>query len=436
MTADGVREFLVPDLGEGLEDVTVVCWNVGVGDVVELNQPLCSVETAKAEVEIPSPYAGRVVEIRGAQGDTLDVGSLLIRIDCEADAGSAPSNGIVVVAENGATNGSAPRKAVLVGYGADGDIDVSRRPAGGGLSEIGPMSDPTPPGTRPRAAPSVRKLAAEMSIDLAELVPGSGPGGLIMREDVLRANDKIDASGSAEKTGRAFDVMNVGRVHARMAARMALSRREIPDAHASMLVDCTSLLRLRDGLRAAAGDNGQLMSTFVLTMRLLIVALSHNRMFNSTWVETPSGPQVHSHVNINLGFGVATQRGLLVPVIADAGEMSTLELGARVAELIRGAREGSLKPKDMQGSTFTISNYGALGLEEAVPVINYPEAAILGMGSLRPRPAVIDDAIVIRQQMMLTCAFDHRIVDGAQVAQLLNKLRQLIEAPEMALLDL
>jgi pyruvate dehydrogenase E2 component (dihydrolipoamide acetyltransferase) len=381
MNDDRIKVFVVPDLGEGLEEVTLTCWQVGVGDDVELNQPLCSVETAKAEVEIPSPYAGRIVEIRGTEGDVLPVGSLLARIDCEPSA----------------TNGQ--RKAVLVGYGADDALDISRR--------------------RRKAKPSVRKLAADLLVDLNEVPPGAD--GLVSRDAVLAA-----AGVGAERPGVSYDVLPVRGVHSHMAERMTLSRSTIPDAHASVQVDGTALMRLRD----------EVFSPFVLTLRLLVIALSHNKILNSTWVDGPDGAQVHSHHAIHLGFAVATPRGLLVPVIDNAQDKTTRQLAECVARLIRDARAGTLKPAELTGSTFTVSNFGALGLDDGVPVINYPEAAILGMGSLKPRPVVVDDAVVIRPQMTLTCAFDHRIADGANAAQFLCELRALIESPEAALLDL
>jgi pyruvate dehydrogenase E2 component (dihydrolipoamide acetyltransferase) len=387
---DRVKAFIVPDLGEGLEEVTLSCWRVAVGDDVELNQPLCSVETAKAEVEIPSPYAGRIVELRGAEGDVLTVGSLLVRIDTTPGA----------TQEAGTSNGSlSTRRPVLVGYGADDALDTSRR--------------------RPKAKPSVRKLAAELLVDLGNVQPGAD--GLVSREAVLAA-----AGVGAERPGVSYDVLPVRGVHAQMAERMTLSRSNIPDAHASVQVDCTALVRLADDV----------ISPFVLTLRLLVIALTHNKILNSTWVDGSHGPQVHSHHAIHLGFAVAAPRGLLVPVVADAQDKTTRELAECVARLTSEARAGTLKPAELAGSTFTVSNFGALGLDDGVPVINYPEAAILGMGSLKPRPMVVDDTVVVRPQMTLTCVFDHRVADGANVAQFLGELRRLIESPETALLDL
>lgn len=373
-----VKAFVVPDLGEGLEEVTLTRWNVAVGDDVELNQTLCSVETAKAEVEIPCPYEGRIVETCGAEGDVLPVGSPLVRID------TTPS------APNGE---SSTRRPVLVGYGADDTLDTSRRP---------------------KAKPPVRKLAADLRVDLAAVPPG--PDGVITREAVLAAAEDVD-----------YDVLPVSGVHAEMAKRMALSRSDIPDAHASVQVDCSELVRLHGRLQ---------VSSFALSLRFLVIALTRHKILNSTWVDAPDGPQVHTHRAVHLGVAVAASRGLLVPVLRDAHRLTTRELADSLNRVIQDARAGSLQPAQLRGSTFTVSNFGALGLDDGVPVINHPEAAILGMGSLKPRPMAIDDMVVVRPQMNLTCAFDHRVADGAQVAAFLADLRQLIESPETALLDL
>ena len=396
-----MSDFMVPDLGEGLEDATVSSWCVAVGDEVELNQTLCTLETAKAEVEIPSPYAGRVVELGGAVGDVLPVGSLLVRVDTR--------NG-VAVAETPKADG-AVRNPVLVGYGTDADADSSRR-------NRPPRNDEAP---RPRAKPSVRKLAADLLVDLATVAPG--PDGLISREAVLAA---AGVHGE-QRPGVSHDVLPVRGVHAAMAKRMTLSRSEIPDAHASVVVDGTRLLEVAERLS---------VTPFVLTLRLLVLALDRHRIFNATWVDGPDGPQVQTHHAVHLGIAVAAPRGLLVPVVRDAQALTTGALDDAVTRLITEAREGRMKPDDLTGSTFTVSNFGALGLDEGVPVINYPEAAILGMGSLRPRAVVVDGELAVRSTMTLTCAFDHRVADGAQLAAFLGDLRGLVEAPETALLDL
>lgn len=386
---DRIKSFRVPDLGEGLEEVTLTCWNVAVGDQVELNQTLCSVETAKAVVEIPSPYAGRIVERGGAEGDVLNVGAMLVRIDT-APSLAAPTNG----------EGSVP---TLVGYGAAADIDASRRPG------------------RPRAAPPVRKLAKELLVDLATLQRGSGAGGVITREDVLAAAH-----------GAGAQVRPVRGVRAQTAAKMILSHQEIPAASASVEVECTELLRLRDRFHPVVPE----ITPFALTLRLLVIALTHNMILNSTWVDSAEGPRLHIRDDVQLGFAVATQRGLIVPVIADAQTKTTRELAIRAAELTAGARAGTLLPAELRGSTFTVSNFGALGVDDGTPIINHPEAAILGMGAIKPRPVAVGDSVVVRSTMTLTCVFDHRVADGAQVAQFVCELRDLIESPETALLYL
>jgi len=401
MTA--THDFLVPDLGEGLEDATITSWAVVVGDTVELNQVLCTVETNKAAVEIPSPYAGVVTELGGAEGQTLAVGAVLVRIASDAAVAAEPTEPTAAPeaeSESGPKAGAPQRKPVLVGYGADADLDTTRR--------------------RPRAKPRVRKLAAELHVDLTGVAP-SGPNGIVTRQDVLA---------SAHQTGDA-DLVPVSGVQAEMARRMSVSRREIPDAHASVEVDCAELLRVRDTLAGADGT----VTPFVLTLRLLTIALRHHREFNATWVPSEHVASVHLHESVHLGIGVATSRGLLVPVVRDAERLSTRELARAVDGLIRSARDGTLKPVELHGSTFTVSNFGALGLDQGVPVINYPEAAILGMGTLKPRAVVRDGDVAARPTMTLTCAFDHRIADGAGAAAFLGELRALVEAPELALLD-
>lgn len=368
MSEAQILEFRVPDLGEGLEDATITDWSVAVGDDVELNQVLCMLETNKAEVEIPSPYAGKVTELGGKVGDTLDVGAVLVRI---AGTGSG---------------------SVLVGYGTDDGMDRPRRA---------------------RAKPSTRKLARENGVDLSSVTP-TGPDRIVSRKDVMAAVSTPD-------------LIVPGGVQAEMAKRMTLSHKYIPDAHTSVWVDATALLRVAESLS---------ITPFVLTLRLLCIVLRRHEVLNSTWVDTVDGPHIRRHESLHLGFGVATPRGLLVPVVGDAQSRTTRGLADEVTRLAAGARAGGLRPGELMGSTFTVSNFGALGLDEGVPVINYPEAAILGMGSIRPRAVVVDDAVVARSTMQLTCAFDHRIADGAQVAEFLRDLRDLVETPELALADL
>ncbi|MEN4474570.1 dihydrolipoamide acetyltransferase family protein [Mycolicibacterium cosmeticum] len=426
MTDSQLFEFRVPDLGEGLEDATITGWSVDVGDTVELNQVLCTLETNKAEVEIPSPYAGRITELGGAVGQTLAVGAVLVRVE-GATAGERSDGKSGTGERSDGKSGTGERSDGRIGTGersdgksgtgerSDGESGTGERSDGeSGAVLVGYGADERLDGSRrARAKPSTRKLARDTGVDLTALTP-TGPGGIVTRDDVLAVSAMSE-------------LMPLTGVQAEMAKRMTLSRSRIPDAHASVVVDGTHLQALAQRLR---------ITPFVLTLRLLTLALQHHPLLNSTWVDTPEGPRIHRHSSIHLGIGVATSRGLLVPVVVDAHARTMRALAEEVARLVEGARGGGLRPAELMGSTFTVSNFGALGLDEGVPVINYPEAAILGMGSLKPRAVVVDGAVVARPTMSLTCAFDHRIADGAQAAEFLCELRDLIETPELALADL
>ncbi|MFV6032058.1 dihydrolipoamide acetyltransferase family protein [Streptomyces sp. NPDC056264] len=465
-----IREFLVPDLGEGLLDATVVAWLVAPGDNVAVNQPLCVLETAKAEVEIPSPYAGTVVERRGEPGQTLPVGTPLILVESGAPTATGRAPGPVAgpvpvpvevagavpgtaVDAQGADRTGADRTdadrtdadrtgadsgPVLVGYGTGTGVGagadtgrraVRRRPA----PRRTPSAAPTDTG-RPRAKPPVRHLARTLGVDLAALGAGSGPEGTITRADVHAAAASLTTGaageGGSESGTRSIPVRGI---RARTAAHMERARREIPDAHCSLTVDFSRLLALRDRLRAR--DAGSAATPFALLLRLLTLTLREHPRLNATYVQ--DGPEVRTYDAVHLGIGTATPRGLVVPVVRDAQDLSTVRLARELARLADGARAGALTPRELTGSTFTVSNFGALGLDEGVPVVNHPEAAILGVGSIRPRPHVVDgDRLVVRPTAKLTCAFDHRVCDGAEAAAFLTALGALVEDPDTLLLSL
>jgi pyruvate dehydrogenase E2 component (dihydrolipoamide acetyltransferase) len=438
-----VREFLVPDLGEGLLDATIVEWLVAPGDTVTVNQPLCTLETAKAEVEIPSPYAGTVVERRGEPGETLPVGTPLTLIDTGAPVHTALSGvtatgagpAVSDVIDSGADETgriAADSGPVLVGYGTQAGTDtgrpaVRRRPA--------PRRAASTPQTgtgRPRAKPPVRQLAHRLGVDLAALGTGSGPEGTLTRRDV-QAAAASPATGTAGERGTESGTRSipVRGIRARTATHMERARREIPDAHCSLTADFSRLLALRDMLRARDADNAA--TPFALLLRLLTLTLRDHPRLNATFVQ--DGPAVRTYDAVHLGIGTATPRGLVVPVVRDAQDLSTVRLAQEAARLAAGARQGALAPRELTGSTFTVSNFGALGLDEGVPVVNHPEAAILGVGSIRPRPHVVDgDRLVVRPTAKLTCAFDHRVCDGAEAAAFLTALCELVENPETVLL--
>lgn len=414
-----IRGFDLPDLGEGLEEATVIEWFVGPGDPVALNQVICRVETSKAEVEIPSPFAGVVVERHGDPGETLPVGSRLVAIETDGPE-NAPAPG-------GEPEGRTP---VLVGYGAEPGSDRSRRRASAGVAAT------TSP-RKPLAKPPVRKLARSLGVDLAQLSPGSGDGGIVTRADVLAGAGALEKSAPTlpVPAGTAASTVALSPVKARMAQRMALSRAQVPDATCTVQVDCSRLLALRDRLNGAEARSGvePVVTPFALICRFVVGALVSNPLLNSTFLD--DGPAVRLHDTVHLGVATATERGLLVPVVRDAQRLSTQELATQLARLVSDARANRLSPSLLHGSTFTVSNFGALGLDEGVPVINYPETAILGVGAVRPRAIVVEGTVVPRETSTFTCAFDHRVCDGAEAAAFLVRVRALVEDPELLLLS-
>ncbi|QGG94291.1 dihydrolipoamide acetyltransferase family protein [Actinomarinicola tropica] len=408
MPDTATRDFLLADLGEGLEEATIVEWQVAVGDVVELNQVLCLVETAKAEVEVPSPWAGRVVALGAEPGDTVQVGEVLATIDLEG-GDSEPRSEPDPPAEPDPPSEPQARQSTLVGYGHDPSSDRSRRRRG-----------TRGRATRPRAKPPVRKLARELGVALTDVAPGSGPDGIVTRADVEAA-----AAGTT---------IPVTGVRARIAEKMTRSHDEIPTASASVLVDCTRLLEVRRRMvdhLARVGED-PVVTPFALICRVVVQQLAANPHLNASFDET--GPVIRLHEDVHLGIGTATERGLVVTVVQDAQRRALLDLAHEMARLAEGARSGSLSPSDLTGSTFTISNFGALGIDEGTPIINHPEAAILGVGAIRRRPHVVDDQVVARDTATFTLVFDHRVVDGAEVGRFLSGLRTVIEEPELALL--
>jgi pyruvate dehydrogenase E2 component (dihydrolipoamide acetyltransferase) len=437
---DDVRDFMLPDLGEGLEDAVLVEWLVGVGDTVIVDQPLCTVETAKATVDIPSPYGGQVVERRAEPGDTVDVGEVLVRIALGGDPAAAePTAG-----QPGAEGG---RQAVLVGYGADvGPSRSRRRGRGPSAPVVGSTTDEPPPmsevGAHALAKPPVRKLARDLGVDLQAIAPGSGTGGTITRDDVERAHNLAspppgrDARPSdAREAVSAGQVIPVTGIRARIAERMTVSRTQIPDAACSVEADCSRLLEVRAALRDAAARRAgaDVLTPFALILRLVVAALGETPILNATY--DADVPAIRVHDAIHLGVGVDTDRGLLVPVARNAQALGTLDLAVEVRRLGDGARAGTLLPAELVGSTFTVSNFGALGLDQGMPVINHPEAAILGVGTIKSRAVVVDGEVVARPTVHLSCTFDHRVTDGSGAGSFLTRLRDLVETPERLLLD-
>jgi 2-oxoisovalerate dehydrogenase E2 component (dihydrolipoyl transacylase) len=404
-----VPAFVLPDLGEGLTEAEIVSWHVQVGDVVAVDQDVVEVETAKAVVEIPVPFAGRVAELHASPGDLLPVGAPLITV---SDDRTHPA------AENGpALNGASG--AVLIGYGTTDAGHRRRRPARNGPPP--PRQEPAPPPPRAPArvavvSPIVRRLARTAGLDLAT-ISGSGPDGLVTRQDVERA--------IAARPAEAGQVVRIPLQGVRKitADKLTRSRREIPEATIWVDTDATELLRLRATLNA--GDAEPKISLLALLSRFAVLGLRRYPELNGK-VEDDA---IVMGASVHLGFAAQTDRGLLVPVVADAQACTLEQLSVALADATLRARQGTLRPAELTGGTFTVNNYGVFGVDGSAAIINPPEVAILGIGRIIERPWIVAGQVVARHLTQLTLAFDHRACDGQTAGGFLRFVADCVESP-------
>ena len=405
--------FLLPDLGEGLTEAEIVTWHVQAGDTVTVDQPIVEVETAKAVVEVPVPFAGRVTALHGQPGDVVAVGEPLLTVDT-AESGN-----------------------VLVGYGtSSGHRRRHRATRSSGDSSVPPRN-----GRLPVASPLIRQLARSAGLDLAT-IRGSGRGGLITRQDVDAAINARQAGPAAVPESAPAvpepapavpePADGVIRIPIRglrksVADKLSRSRREIPEATVWVDVDATEMLRLRAALNA--DESAPKISLLALLSRFTILALRRHPELNARIEgdEIVMGPSVH------LGFAAQTDRGLLVPVVRNAQAHTLEQLAVAVAERTRRARDGTLGPAELTGGTFTVNNYGVFGVDGSAAIINHPEAAILGIGRIIQRPWVVDGQVVPREMTELTLAFDHRVCDGGTAGGFLRFIADCVESPANAL---
>jgi 2-oxoisovalerate dehydrogenase E2 component (dihydrolipoyl transacylase) len=419
------REFKLPDLGEGLTEGEVVRWLVAAGDPITLNQPIVEVETAKAVVEIPSPYAGTVVKLHAGEGDTIDVGAPLISVD--TDAGGTAASAATPRREQ-----DPEQEPTLVGPGER--QQTRRRRVVDGPARIGNGPAPAAPAPqRPRATPPVRRYAKDRGVDLAVLV-GTGRDGRITRDDVDDALDHDLAGAPAAAVARpprdrAEERIPVRGTRKQTAAAMVASAFSIPHVTEFLTVDATRLMELRARLRALPAAAELKLTPLAIVAKALCVAIRSYPLMNSSWDEAAGEIVVKGYVN--LGIATDTATGLLVPNIKDADILGILDLSRELHRLTGLARERKAAPADLTGGTITITNVGGFGVETGTPIINKPECAIVATGLIAPRPWVVDGQLAVRQLMTISVSFDHRIVDGAYAAQFLVHLRDLLEEPAL-----
>ncbi|MFJ3823043.1 dihydrolipoamide acetyltransferase family protein [Streptomyces nodosus] len=479
-----VLEFRLPDLGEGLTEAEIVRWLVQVGDVVAVDQPVVEVETAKAMVEVPCPHGGVVTARFGEEGTELPVGAPLLTVAIEATADAAPESSGNVLVGYGTSAAPARRRRVRPSPpGArlsDGASRTARPGTAGASADPGPAPVPSsevltsavaPGGTRRPAVPDrhdgpvavisplVRRLARDNGVDL-RLLAGSGPDGLILRadvEDVLRtetaragataaraatAAGAVRGVAGAQSVEAASGVLGTGTsgtsaagtrvplkgVRGAVADKLSRSRREIPDATCWVDADATELMRARAAMNAAGGPK---ISLIALLARICTAALARFPELNSTVDlearEIVRLPQVH------LGFAAQTERGLVVPVVRDAHTRDAESLTAEFARLTEAARTGALTPGELTGGTFTLNNYGVFGVDGSTPIINHPEAAMLGVGRIVPKPWVHEGELAVRQVVQLSLTFDHRVCDGGTAGGFLRHVADCVEQPAVLL---
>lgn len=432
------KRFLLPDTAEGLTEAEILTWHVKPGDDVVVNQIIVEIETAKAAVELPSPYAGRVTELLAEPGQTVDVGVPIIVIDVDPN-GTAPA-----AATNGSAAPETDKVPNLVGYGPKATAARRRPRVGATAAPVAePVAEPPAPvvvpepepepvrgGFVPLAKPPVRKLARELGIDLYVLT-GSGPDGVITRDDVRRAAEPAPSArvaSAAPERERHVPIKGVRRATAQAVASSAFTA---PHVTEFLTVDVTPMMELRARLKNDSRFAGTKLTPLAFCAKAVCLAVRRTPDVNATWDEQAGEIVYKSYVH--LGIAAATPRGLVVPKVRDADQLSLVELAGALESLAATAREGRTPPADMLDGTFTITNVGVFGVDTGTPIINPGESAILAFGAIRDMPWVVDGQIVPRKVCQLSLSFDHRVVDGEQGSRFLADVGALLSDPATAI---
>ncbi|MFG3095056.1 dihydrolipoamide acetyltransferase family protein [Streptomyces sp. NPDC048202] len=459
MTEASVREFKMPDVGEGLTEAEILKWYVQVGDTVTDGQVVCEVETAKAAVELPIPYDGVVRELRFAEGTTVDVGTSIIAVDVSGGAAPEPTPAPAAPAEPApAAEEAEPqgRTPVLVGYGVAAS-STKRRPRKGPEVPVAAVAQavqaelnghgaapaapaPAPVKERPLAKPPVRKLAKDLGVDLALVTP-SGPDGIITREDVHAAVAPAEpvvteTPAAAPAPAPAVAVQDSARetripvkgVRKATAQAMIGSAFTAPHVTEFVTVDVTRTMKLVEELKQDKEFQGLRVNPLLLIAKALLVAIKRNPEVNASWDEAAQEIVLKHYVN--LGIAAATPRGLIVPNIKDAQDKTLPQLSAALGELVGTAREGRTSPAAMQGGTVTITNVGVFGVDTGTPILNPGESAILAVGAIKLQPWVHKGKVKPRQVTTLALSFDHRLVDGELGSKVLADVAAILEQPK------
>lgn len=396
-----LRSFALPDVGEGLTEAEIVTWRIAVGDQIDVNQPIVDIETAKAVVELPSPFTGRVVALLADAGAVVPVGAAILEVEVN------------------------DREPVLVGYGV-GHETGRRRHLRGAASAV-PVT-PAGPATKPLAKPPVRALARELGIDLAT-VPPTGPRGDITRDDVRRVAPVAQAAPERPVRGERRPVRGVQRT---MAQAMMRSISQAPHVTEWVDVDVSATMALVRHLRAEPEYAATRVTPLTIAAAAVLHAIRATPIVNSSWIDLSDGTaEVEVYPFVNLGLAVASPRGLVVPNVRDAGSLSLAGLARATTDLTERARNGQLTPADSVEGTITITNIGVFGVDGGTPILNPGEAAILAIGRVIDRPWVVEGGLAVRPVMQLSLSFDHRIVDGAAGSTFLADVAAYLHSPPL-----
>jgi 2-oxoisovalerate dehydrogenase E2 component (dihydrolipoyl transacylase) len=437
-SAPGRYVVKLPDIGEGTAEAELVAWYVKVGDTVKEEQHIADVMTEKATVELPSPVAGRVISLTGMPGSKIAVGSELMVLEVagtgnfEAPAAHPAAEARALepdVAQPDATAARAqPAAASSLAFGA----------ADGKRASLKPGFATRTPGEKPIASPAVRRRALELGVKL-QFVGGSGPGGRITHDDL----DQYVAFGGATTVGGwgrpplarkdGIEEVKVIGLRRRIAEKMQEAKRRIPHFSYIEEVDVTALEDLRTHLNATKKKEQPKLTLLPFLMRAMVRSLAHFPQINARFDDDAG--VVHRHEGVHMGIATQTPTGLVVTVVRHAEALDIWDAATEVARLATAAREGKATRDELSGSTITITSLGTLGGVATTPVINHPEVAIVGVNKMRERPMVLDGQIVVRKMMNLSSSFDHRVVDGVDAAEFVQRVRGLLEQPATLFMD-
>lgn len=427
-------EYLFPDVGEGIAEGVLIKWLVEEGDSIKEGDSLAEVETDKVTTEIPSARTGKVLELKFNKGDTINVGDVFIVIETDQ-----------VDKKEDIKLDKEDKKQEL-----DEKEEEVEEETAGVVGEVIASSEEIPPSTEGQvsqskkskkkalATPVARKMARNLGVDINE-VEGTGPNGRVMKDDIQNYADKSKATKKkpkeeikSEDSHDSVERIPLTSIRKTIANRMSESRFTIPHTTAMDEIDVTKLDKFRKEYKGTLQDEGVSLTYLPFIIKAIIKGLKEYPEFNSE-LDEENQELILKHY-YHIGIATDTERGLMVPVVKDADKLSIVELANAIEDITTRAKENKIELKELRGGSFSITNYGSIGGHFGIPIINYPEAGILGLGRIVDKPVVIDGEIVIRKILPVSLSYDHRTIDGASGARLINTLKELLSDPQMLLL--